>query len=126
MNRLAQFLQYTRNVFELTRLLHRVRDGRPEPVVPLLPLAVCLVLGVVLRIGSYLDLAQQTKSRRRWRHLCGLKAPVQHEIFGYVTERMSPEDWRQNQAQVAKQLKRNKALESCQDQGPALPEHRCQ
>ncbi len=117
MNRLAQFLQYTRNVFGLKRLLRRVRDGRPEPVVPLLPLVVCLVLGVVLRVGSYLDLAQQTKSRRRWRHLCRLKAPVQHEIFGYVTERMSPEDWRQNQAQVAKQLKRNKALESAKING---------
>ena len=117
MNRLAQFLQYTRNVFGLNRLLRRVRDGRPEPVVPLLPLVVCLVLGVVLRIGSYLDLAQQTQSRRRWRHLCRLKAPVQHEIFGYVTERMSPEDWRQNQAQVAKELKRNKALESAKING---------
>jgi hypothetical protein len=116
-NRLAQFLQYTRNVFGLNRLLRRVRDGHPEPVVPLLPLVVCLVLGVVLRVGSYLDLAQQTKSRRRWRHLCRLKAPVQHEIFGYVTERMSPEDWRQNQAQVAKQLKRNKALESAKING---------
>ncbi|MBU6400619.1 MAG: hypothetical protein KGS61_09895, partial [Verrucomicrobia bacterium] len=28
------------------------------------------------------------------------KAPVHHEIFGYATERMDPEDWRQNQARV--------------------------
>jgi hypothetical protein len=116
-NRLAQFLQYTGKVFGLKRLLRTVREGRSEPRVPLLPLAVCLVLGVVVRIGSYLDLAQQTKSRRRWRHLCGLKAPVQDEIFGYVTERMTPEDWRQNQARVAKDLKRNKALESCKVKG---------
>jgi hypothetical protein len=116
-NRLAQFLQYTRKVFDLKRRLCTVRDGRSEPQVPLLPLAVCLVLGVVVRIGSYLDLAQQTKSRRRWRHLCGLKAPVQHEIFGYVTERMRPDDWRQNQAQLAKDLKGNKALESCKING---------
>ena len=38
-----------------------MRDGRSEPHVPLLPLVVCLVLGVVIRIGSYLDLAEQTK-----------------------------------------------------------------
>ena len=76
MNRLAQFLPYTRKVFGLKGLLCRVRDGRPEPVVRLLPLVVCLVLGVVTRIGSYLDLAQQTKARRRWRHLSGLKTPV--------------------------------------------------
>ena len=117
MNRLAQFLQYTSKVFGLRALLRVVRDGRSEPQVPLLPLVVCLVLGVVMRIGSYLDLAEQTKSRRRWRHLCGLKAPVHHEIFGYATERMTPEDWRQSQAQVAKQLKGNKALESCKING---------
>lgn len=117
MNRLAQFLQYTGKVFDLKPRLRTVRDGRSEPQVPLLPLVLCLVLGVVMRIGSYLDLAQQTKSRRCWRHLCGLKAPVHHEIFGYVTERMTPEDWRQNQAAVAKELKRNKALESCKING---------
>ncbi len=117
MNRLAQFLQYTSKVFVLKALLRTVRDGRSEPQVPLLPLVVCLVLGVVMRMGSYLDLAEQTWSRRRWRHLCGLKVPVHHEIFGYVTERMRPEDWRQNQAEVAKELKRNKALESCKIKG---------
>lgn len=117
MNRLAQFLRYTGKIFDLMALLRSVRDGRSEPQVPLLPLVVCLVLGVVTRIGSYLDLAEQTHSRRRWRHLCGLKAPVQHEIFGYVTARMSPEDWRQNQTRVAKELKRNKALESCKIKG---------
>ena len=117
MNRLAQFLQYTGKVFGLKGLFGRVRDGRVEPRVPILPLILCLVLGVVTRIGSYHDLAQQTKSRRRWRRLCGLEAPVAHEIFGYATERMNPEDWRQNQAQVVKELKRNKALESCKIKG---------
>jgi len=70
-----------------------------------------------MRISSYLDLAEQTRSRRRWRHLCRLKDPVSHDVFGYVTERMTPEDWRQNQAAVAKQLKRTKALESCKIKG---------
>ena len=117
MNRLAQFLQYATKGFKLKGLLRRVSDGRDNPKVPLLPLALCLVLGVVIRIASHLDLAQQTKDRRRWRHLCGLKAPVAHEIFAYATERMNPEDWRQNQALLAKQLKRNKALESAKIKG---------
>ena len=69
MNRLAQLLQYSTKLFELKGLLRSVREGRVEPKVPLLPLVLCLVLGVVTRIGSYLDLAQQTKDRRRWRHL---------------------------------------------------------
>lgn len=117
MNRLAQFLQYTGKVFALKGLLRRVRDGRSAPRIPVLPLVVCLMLGAVMRISSYLDLAEQTRSRRRWRHLCHLKDGVSHDVFGYVTERMTPEDWRQNQAEVAKQLKRNKALESCKIKG---------
>jgi hypothetical protein len=116
-NRLVQFLAYTGKVFALKEVLRRVRDGRSQPRIALLPVALCLVLGVVMRIGSYLDLAEQTKSRRRWRHLCGLKAPVDHEVFAYVTERMNPQDWRQNQAQLAKELKGNKALESCKIKG---------
>jgi len=116
-NRLAQFLQYTRKLFMLGGLLHRVRDGRSEPRVTVFPLVLCLVMGVVMRIGSYNDLADQTQSRRRWRRLCHLKDPVCHEIFAYATARMKPEDWRQNQAYVAKRLKRNKALESCKING---------
>ena len=117
MNRLAQFLHYATKVFDLKDWLRHLGDGRVEPRVPLLSLALCLVLGVVVRISSYLDLAQQTKDRRRWRHLCGLQGPVHHEIFAYATERMNPEDWRQNQARLAKQLKRNKALESAKIKG---------
>jgi hypothetical protein len=116
-NRLDQFLDYVGKVFSLKELLCRVRDGRCDARIPILPLVRCLVLGVVMRIGSYLDLAQQTQSRRHWRRLCGLKDPVDHEVFAYVTARMCPEDWRQNQAQVAKELKRNKALESCKIHG---------
>lgn len=117
MNRLAQFLQYSTKVFDLKALLRSLHEGRVEPRVPLLPLSLCLILGVITRISSYLDLAQQTKDRRRWRHLCGLKGPVHHEIFGYATERMAPEDWRQNQARIARDLKRNKRFESAKIKG---------
>lgn len=116
MNRLAQFLQYTLKVFDLKGLLRRVRDGRGQPNIPLLSVSLCLVLGVVTRISSYLALAQQTQ-RRRWRRLCGLKTAIGDDLFGYVTERMQPEDWRQNQVAVVKRLKANKALESCKVKG---------
>jgi hypothetical protein len=115
-NRLAQFLQYAQKVFELKRLLGSVRDGRRSPAIPMLSVSLCLILGVLTRISSYLDLAQQTQ-RRRWRRLCGLKTPISDDTFEYVTERMKPEDWRQNQAQVVKTLKANKALESCKIKG---------
>jgi len=115
-NRLAQFLQYTQKVFDLKRRLRSVRDGRDHPAIGIVAVSLCLVLGVITRISSYLDLAQQTK-RRRWRHLCGLKAAISHDTFEYVTERMKPEDWRQNQAEAVKALKQNKALESCKIKG---------
>ena len=93
-----------------------VRDSRPFAVIPTTPVLLSLILGVALRISSYLDLAEQTK-RRRWRHLCHLKGPLSDDTFGYVTERLSLEDLRQSLAQVAKTLKSNKALESCKING---------
>lgn len=116
MNRLELFLQYAQKVFELNGLLRRVRDGRSNPTIPILPVILCLLLGVVLRISSYYDLSAQTQ-RRRWRHLCRLKKPIGDDLFGYVTERMQPEDWRQIQARMVKRLKHNKALESCKIKG---------
>jgi hypothetical protein len=115
-NRLGQFLQYGQKVFDLKDLLRRPRDGRSAPQIPLLGVNLCLLLGVITRVGSYLDLAQQTK-RKRWRRLCRLSKPISHDVFGYVTERENPDDWRLNQAAVAKTLKANKALESCKIRG---------
>lgn len=117
MNRLAQFLHYAQKVFALKTLLRGVRDRRSYPQIPTLPVLLCLVLGVVLRVPSYLDLAGQTQRRRRWRHLCRLKAPVSHDTFAYLTERLNLADLRHSLACVGKTLKANKALESCKING---------
>lgn len=117
MNRLAQFLHYAQKVFDLKRLLRGVRDRRPYPQIPILPVLLCLLLGVVMRVPSYLDLASQTQRRRRWRRLCGLRAALSHDTFAYVTERLSLADLRHSLACVAKTLKANKALESCKING---------
>ena len=116
MNRLTQFLHYAQKVFALKDRLRGVRDQRPWPEIPTLAVLLTLVLGVVLRVSSYLDLAQQTQ-RRRWRHLCGLKKPLSDDTLAYVTERLSLEDLRQNLAGVVQTLKANKALESCKING---------
>ncbi len=116
MNWLAQFLQYAQKVFKLRDLLLRIREGRSDPKIALLSVNLCLLLGVVTRVSSYLDLAAQTK-RKRWRRLCHLAAAISHDVFGYVTERMLPEDWRLSQAVVVKILKHNKALESSKING---------
>jgi hypothetical protein len=119
MNELAQFLYYAQKVYGLRGLLRAVGDGRPFPKIPLLPVLITLLLGVVLRVGSYLNLSEQTL-RRRWQHLSGLKGPVSHDLFEYVTERLAAGDLRPQIAVVVKKLKANKALESCKINGLLL------
>jgi hypothetical protein len=116
MNRLAQFLHYAQKVFGLKMLLRGVRDERPFAQIPTHAVLISLVLGVVLRLSSYLDLSRQTR-RRRWRHLCGLKEPLSDDTFEYVPERLSLEDLRQGLAGLNQTLKANKALESGKSNG---------
>ncbi len=116
MNRLAQFLHYAQKVFRLQTRLRGVQDQRPFAQITTHAVLLCLVLGVVVRVSSYLDLSQQTQ-RRRWRRLCGLKAPISDDTFGYVTERLALEDLRQCLAGINQTLKANKALESCKING---------
>lgn len=116
MNRLAQFLHYAQKVFGLNRLVRGVRDRRPYAEIPTRALLLSLLLGGVLRVGRYLDLAEQTK-RRRWQHLIHWAKRISHDSFEYVTERLDREDLRQSLASVAQQLKANKALESCKING---------
>ena len=116
MNALAQFLAYVTKVFALNRLVREVRDARPYPEIPLRSLLVSLLLGVVLRTGSYLDLSKQTK-RRRWQHLIHWPKGISDDAFHYVSERFNLEDLRLGLAEVNQRLKNNKALESCKIHG---------
>ena len=53
MNRLAQFLGYSGNVFALKGLLRRVRDGRSEPRIPVLPLPLRLAEPIEVSLSSF-------------------------------------------------------------------------
>jgi len=116
MNELAQFLTYVIKVFALGRVVREVRDSRPYPQIPTAPLLLSLVLGVVVRAGSYLAISQQTK-RRRWQHLIHWRQPIGEDAFYYVSERFNLEDLRLSLAAVNRRLKENKALESCKIRG---------
>jgi len=116
MNELARFLTYVLKVFALNQVVRRVRDARPYPQIPTRPLLLSLLLGVVLRIDSYHDLAKQTK-RRRWQHLIHWSQRISDDAFHYVSERLHLEDLRQSLVSVNKDLKANKALESCKING---------
>ena len=112
MNELAQFLGYVTKVFGFGRLVRAVRSRRPYPTIPTRCLFLSLVLGVVIRADSYLDISKQTK-RRRWQHLIHWAKRISDDAFDYVSERFYLEDLRQSLAQVNKTLKANKGLESC-------------
>jgi hypothetical protein len=116
MNELAQFLTCLVKVFAFNRVVRTVRDARPYPEIPTRPLLLSLLLGVVIRAGSYRDMAKQTK-RRRWQHLIHGSARISEDAFYYVSERFYLEDLRQSLVGVNQQLKANKALESCKING---------
>ena len=116
MNQLVQFLGYVTKVFALGRLARSVRCQRPYPRIPTRCLFLSLLLGVILRAGSYLALSQQTK-RRRWQHLIHWGQRISDDAFVYISERFYLEDLRQSLAEVNKTLKANKALESCKING---------
>jgi hypothetical protein len=116
MNELAQFLGYVTKVFLLGRVVRGVRSDRPYAKIPTRPLLLSMLLGVVIRAGSYLDISKQTK-RRRWRHLIHWSQRISDDAFHYVSERFYLEDLRQGLAGVNKNLKANKALESCKMNG---------
>src|SRR6266436_945016 len=116
MNELAQFLGYVTKVFSFGRVVRSVRSERPYPTIPTRCLLLSLLLGVVIRAGSYLDISKQTK-RRRWQHLIHWSQRISDDAFHYVSERFHLEDLRQALAEVNKRLKANKALESCKING---------
>ena len=116
MNELAQFLGYVTKVFGFGRLVRSVRCRRPYPTIPTRCLFLSLLLGVVIRAGSYLDISKQTK-RRRWQHLIHWSQRISEDAFYYVSERFYLEDLRCSLVSVNKDLKANKALESCKING---------
>src|SRR6185295_15308982 len=73
-------------------------------------------LGALLRQPSFLQI--QAESRRPgWQKLTGYGQPITDDRMQYVCERYRLEDLRGVLAEVAKTLKRNKALESAKIQG---------
>ena len=66
-------------------MLRGIRCSRPYPVIPTRAVVVSLFMGAVLRVGSYLNLAAQTK-RRRWQHLIHWAKRISHDSFEYVAE----------------------------------------
>ena len=116
MNLLRQFWRHASKIHDLPRRLRAVRDTRLYPLIPTSQISASLLLGAVLRVPSFLQLAQET-SRTGWKKLLGLEAPLQDDALAYVLERYRLEDWRELLVQTNQTLKRNKLFESAKVSG---------
>jgi hypothetical protein len=109
-NRLVQFWNYAAKVFALPSLLASITDERPQGTIPTRSLATALFLSSVLRIGSLLQLEQETR-RKGWQRVIAWPQRISDDAFSYALERFKIEDVRSVLVQVNKTLKRNKALD---------------
>jgi hypothetical protein len=109
-NRLGQFWNYATKVFALPSLLASIRDERPQATIPTRSLATSLFLAAVLRIGSLLQLEQETR-RKGWQRVVGWLHRISDDAFGYALERFKADEVRAVLVEVNKTLKRNKALD---------------
>jgi hypothetical protein len=113
---LSQFVHYTQKRFALPLLAGGFTDSRPQPDIPSRSVWLSLVLGEVMRVPSFLQLEQETKLPQ-WQRWVGYPGPISHDTFGYVSERLDPEQLRRGACWINRQLKRGKAFEAGKHKG---------
>jgi hypothetical protein len=109
-SQLSQFVSYAQKRFDLSLLAGCFADARPQPDIPSRAVALSLVLGEVVHIPSLLQLQEETKLPQ-WQCWVGYQHPISHDTFGYVSERLDPEQLRRVEIWICRQLKRGKAFE---------------
>ncbi|MDD2707819.1 MAG: transposase [Verrucomicrobiae bacterium] len=116
MNPIKGFWHYAKKVYGLHWRLKGVRDDRTQAKIPTEVVSATLFLGMLLRIGAFLQLEQESK---RWgfQRLTGYAQIVHDDLLAYVCERYRVEDWRWVLVDVNRQLKKNKGLESAMING---------
>jgi hypothetical protein len=110
-NQLSQFVHYAQKRFDLHLLAGSLTDARPQPDIPSRAVGLSLVLGEVVRIPSLLQLQAETKLPQ-WQRWVGYKDPISHDTFGYVSQRMDPDQLRRAAGWINRKLKRGKAFEA--------------
>jgi hypothetical protein len=102
----------------LKSYFQRPGDGRLHPQIPARDLAWAVVIGHILRVGSFLRLEWLVHSPVRAE--LGIRNPFGDDTLAYCTERMDPETTRLALAAAMQQAKRNKAFENSRFIGLAL------
>ncbi len=110
-NQLSQFVAYAKKRFDLPLLAGCFADARPQPDIPSRAVGLSLILGEVVHIPSLLQLQEETKLSQ-WQRWVGYQHPISHDTFGYVSERLDPEQLRRVAVWIGHKLKRGKAFEA--------------
>ena len=108
---LTRFVHYGRKQFDLGLLVSGVVRGRAQPEIPGRSVVLSLVLGEVAHIPSFLQLQQETKLPQ-WQRWVGYPGAISDDTFGYVSERLDPEQLRRAARHIHRKLKRGKAFEA--------------
>jgi len=108
---LSRFVLYAQKRFQLPLLASGLTDGRSQPEIPILPIALSLILGEVVHIPSFLQLQEETR-QPEWQRWMGYQGPISHDTFGYVSERLDPGELRRASRFIHRKLKRGKAFEA--------------
>jgi hypothetical protein len=110
-SQLSQFVHYTQKRFDLSVLAGSFTDSRPEPEIPSRSVWLSLILGEVVHVPSLLQLQEETQLPQ-WQQWVGHDAPISHDTFGYVAQRLDPAQLRRGARWINQKLKRGKALEA--------------
>ena len=108
---LSRFVHYAQKRFQLPLLASGLTDGRSQPEIPILPIALSLILGEVVHIPSFLQLQEETR-QPEWQRWMGYQGPISHDTFGYVSERLDSGQLRRASRFIHRKLKRGKAFEA--------------
>jgi hypothetical protein len=111
LTQLSRLVASTQKRFDLPLLAGCCAHSRPQPGMPSRAVGLSLVLGQVVHIPSLLQLQEETKVPQ-WQQWVGYPHPISHDTFGYVSQRLDPEQLRRAAIWIHHKLKRGKAFEA--------------
>lgn len=110
--------KYAARRLRLAAYFHAPGDGRPSPQIPAKALLWSILMGVILRQGTFRAIEALVGSRAR--RALAVSRAFGDDALRYFTERLRPAPTRAALASVLHRAKRNKAFEGCRFVGLAL------